>query len=270
MSKSKPFLKWAGNKFQIIERIKLILPPGNRLIEPFLGSAAVFLNTDYKRYVLSDTNKDLINLYLQLKKYHQEFIDYSKQYFTPSHNNLETFLHNRELFNNTTNQQLRAALFLYLNKHSFNGLCRFNSSGKFNVSFGKYIRPYFPATEMQFFAKKAKAAIIKHKDFVQAMQQAKPGDIIYCDPPYVPLSSTANFTSYSSNKFGFAEQQQLADLAKSLSKIGATVIISNHDTSFVRNAYKGAKISSFAVQRFISCKGDGRAKVQEVLAVFKP
>lgn len=268
MEKSRPLLKWAGNKFPLIDRIKLLLPAGNRLIEPFLGSAAVFLNTNYKRYLLSDTNQDLINLYIHLKKYGQEFIDYSRQYFHTSHSNLTTFLHNRDLFNHTTDQQLRAALFLYLNKHAFNGLCRFNSKGKFNVPFGKYTNPYFPEVEMQNFAKKAKNAVIKHQDFVKSMQQAKPGDLIYCDPPYVALSKTANFTGYNSNKFGLIEQQKLADLAKNLASQGITVIISNHDTEFVRQAYKSATISTFTVQRFISCKGNQRNKIQEILALF--
>jgi DNA adenine methylase len=264
----RPFLKWAGGKYQIIERIRQLLPKGKRLIEPFVGSGAVFLNTDFPRYLLADNNADLINIFKYMKKERQDFIDYSATFFGPRKNTESVFLRNREIFNTTDDLRLKAALFLYLNKHTFNGLMRYNSSGKFNVSFGRYKKPYFPEKEMLFFIKKIRKASIRYADFLFTMNQAQPGDVVYCDPPYIPLSHTANFTKYGAAGFGLSAQKALVSMAKKLTQRGVVVIISNHDTEFVHQAYKGAKISSFDVQRYISCHGHNRGKAKEILAVF--
>lgn len=265
----KPFLKWAGNKYQIIDRIKRVLPAGKRLIEPFLGSGAVFLNTEYPEYLLSDINTDLINLYRILQEEGESFIHYCRQFFTPENNRPERYYELRDEFNSTKDIRLKSALFLYLNKHGYNGLCRYNSSGKYNVPYGKYKKPYFPEKEMLYFYHKAQRAVFRNEDFVTIMQQARKGDVVYCDPPYVPLSDTANFTNYSSGGFGIKEQQLLVDLAQELAQRGVVVVISNHDTEFVQKAYKSAKqLDFFPVQRFISCDGANRNKANEVLALF--
>lgn len=265
----RPFLKWAGNKYQIIDRIHETLAEGERLIEPFAGSGAVFLNTDYDKYLLADNNRDLINLYQCLKDDGQLFINYSKKLFKDSNNNDATFYKMREIFNSTGDVTFKSALFVYLNKHCFNGLCRYNNSGGFNSPFGKYKKPYFPEKEMQYFSKKAKSAIFKHADFVSVMNTAKKGDVVYCDPPYVPLSATANFTSYGAGGFSEVQQLQLASMARKLTEKGIPVVISNHDTEFTNLAYRGARISRFAVQRYISCNGAKRGKANEMLAVFQ-
>lgn len=264
----KPFLKWAGNKHQIIEQILSVLPTGQRLIEPFVGSGAVFLNTQYPRYLLADGNPDLIAVYTTLKKQGETFINTAKQYFTPKYNCPTAFYEMRELFNTTTDPLLKACLFIYLNKHSFNGLCRYNASGQFNAPFGHYEKPYFPAKEMRHFYQKTKRVVFKHADFLHTLKKAKPGDVIYCDPPYVPLSTTANFTHYSAGGFDNTQQQRLATQAQRLAKRGIPVLISNHATPFTLNIYKEAQIIRFNVQRYISCKGTQRVKVPELLAVF--
>jgi len=268
----KPFLKWAGNKYRIIEKIQAVLPQAKRLIEPFAGSAAVFLNSDYSRYLLGEGNKDLINLYQILQLEGEVFIDYVQTFFAPEFKNEKKYYELRQLFNSTDDQRLKAALFLYLNKCGYNGLCRYNSKGGFNVPYGHYERhklpPYFPREEMQYFYKKAKRAKFIHADFVATMQQAKSGDVVYCDPPYLPLSETANFTDYHVG--GFSEQQHitLAEQAGILAKRGITTVISNHDTDFVRQYYQSAELHRFQVQRMISCQGAARAKAPEILAIF--
>jgi DNA adenine methylase len=264
----KPFLKWAGNKYQIVERIKEVLPPGKRLIEPFVGSGAVFLNTDYQDYLLADSNRDLINLFKHLQSEKEEFLEYCRSFFTPLNNDSDVFYGFRTEFNSSDDTRLRSALFIYLNKHCFNGLCRYNSKGEYNVPFGRYKRPYFPEKEMLYFAKKAHNANFRVADFTDTMGQAETGDVVYCDPPYVPLSATANFTKYSSGDFGNQEQKELARQAELLANRGITVVLSNHDTEFTRLAYSSAKIISFDVQRYISCNGEKRDKAPEVLAVF--
>lgn len=264
----KPFLKWAGNKYQIIEQIKACLPPGKCLIEPFLGSGAVFLNTDYERYLLADINMDLINLYCHLQQEGPSFIEYCRGFFTASSNTAEVYYEYRQAFNITQDPRLKAALFLYLNRHGYNGLCRYNAGGGFNVPFGRYKNPYFPAKEMLFFYEKAQKARFICADFVTVLQEAQPGSVVYGDPPYVPLSATSNFTSYAVGEFGQSEQEKLAELARELARRDIPVLLSNHWTQFIKKTYQGAKIKKIPVQRYISCKGSNRSKVIEVLALF--
>ncbi len=266
--KHRPPLKWAGGKYRLIDRIKTQLPPGRRLIEPFVGAGVVFLNTDYETFQLNDVNSDLINLYEICFQTHTKFIRRARIYFAERYNNPETYYRLRRRFNQSNNQELRAVLFLYLNRHCYNGLCRYNSRGKFNVPFGRYKKPYFPEREITHLAHKAKRATFTCADFVSAMDKARKGDVVYCDPPYVPLSPSANFTSYSANGFGEEEQRRLARMATKLANRNVTVVISNHDTKLTREIYAGAEIHSFDVRRFISRDGANRANVREILAVF--
>ncbi len=265
----RPFLKWAGNKYQIIRHLQDLLPPGKRLVEPFAGSGAVFLNTDYTRNLLNDINPDLINLYQILKTNSQLFIEDCRHLFEKKKNNKEHFYSMRHTFNHSTDPWVRAQLFIYLNRHAFNGLCRYNKQGEFNVPFGCIAKPYFPEQEMQHFAKKAKKAQFVRKDFLQILQKTKPGDIVYCDPPYVPLTDTAYFTAYNpGNVFGMEQQIILAQQAEQLANRGIPVIISNHDTAFTRNLYAKAQLMSLQVKRSISCKVHLRKKVGELIAVY--
>lgn len=264
----RPFLKWAGGKYRLIERIKTVLPEGRRLVEPFIGSGAVFLNTSYPAYLLADSNRDLIVLYTILQQDGPSFIDDCRAFFTAANNTADRYYALRTTFNTTHDPRLKAALFLYLNRHGYNGLCRYNRKGGFNVPFGSYKKPYFPEREMRFFHAQAQTAVFQHADFAEIMQSARPGDVVYCDPPYAPLSSTANFTSYSHNRFGNAEQHRLAGLAAELAARGVPVIISNHDTPFTQTVYADAETVTFDVRRFISRDGSRREAVPELLAVF--
>src|SRR5262245_19282765 len=115
----RPFLKWAGNKYQIIERIKAVLPAGERLVEPFVGSGAVFLNTKYPSYLLADANSDLINLYQQLQLGGQTFVDYCRSFFIPENNRADAFYTLRARFNASEDRAEKGALFVYLNKHCY-------------------------------------------------------------------------------------------------------------------------------------------------------
>ncbi len=265
----RPFLKWAGNKYRIVERVKARLPAGKRLIEPFVGSGAVFLNTDYKRYLLADSNKDLIDLYSVLKKEGAAFIADCRKLFRSSNNSAEAYYRLRDEFNACTDPRRRAVLFVYLNRHGYNGLCRYNAKGGFNVPFGRYKNPYFPEAEMLAFHAKARHATFVHQDFAGTLGKIHTGDVVYCDPPYVPLSASANFTSYAAGGFSMEQQHQLAAVAEQAAQKGVPVLISNHDTKETRRAYRGATIESLEVQRYISCKGHKRHKVDELLALFQ-
>lgn len=228
------------------------------------------MNVYYPRYVLADSNQDLITLFNQVKYDCEGFIDYSRSYFIPENNDDTAYYALRNLFNTTEDPKEKAALFLYLNKHGYNGLCRYNLSGEFNVPFGRYKKPYFPANEIRYFHERAKVATFVHADFLSSMELAVSGDVVYCDPPYVPLSETSNFTSYSSGGFSADQQNALANKARTLAARGVPVVISNHDTEFTRRAYAGAEIVSFDVQRYISCSGSNRGKAHELLAIFCP
>lgn len=266
----KPFLKWPGGKFRIINRILEELPSVSRFVEPFCGSCATYLNVSAKKALICDINKDIINLYRILNKDGAAFVWDAQKLFTPRNNTKEAYLDLRDEFNNTGDPVRRASLFIYLNRHSFNGLVRYNSEGKFNVPFGDYKAPYFPFTELESFCRKTKSTKTEFLccDFREVFERLVPGDVVYCDPPYVPLSETANFTTYTGNSFGITEQHDLASLAKEAVKKGIYVILSNHDTTVTRELYKGAKIKSFSVRRSISCKGETRGEVRELLAVY--
>ncbi len=268
-SAARPFLKWAGNKYRIIDRVKKKLPEGRRLVEPFAGSGAVFLNTEYDRYLLCDSNPDLITLYTLLKAEGADFISMVRPLFNERNNTPERYYDLRDEFNACQDQPRRAALFVYLNRHGYNGLCRYNAKGGFNVPFGRYKRPYFPEKEMLTFHRKAQRARFKHQDFTATMKSCKTGDVVYCDPPYLPLSPSSNFTSYSAGGFNMAQQRQLAELSSRCAAKGVPVLISNHNTPEARTIYAEAVLQRFSVQRYISCNGKGRNKAGELLALFE-
>ena len=264
----RPFLKWAGGKYRLLDKLEPHLK-GRKLIEPFVGSGAVFLNLGFERYLLGDINPDLINLYQCLKKERGKFIRYARSFFTPEANTKEHYLEVRHKFNNGVVGRRRAAMFVYLNRHGFNGLCRYNKSGGFNVPFGRYAKPYFPEKEMLHFIKMAKHATFVCDDFAALMNRSRRGDVVYCDPPYVPLSPTASFTSYAAQGFSYDQQIELAYRAEHLANRGVKVIISNHDNAITRKIYENAVIESFPVRRFISCDGNSRGNAKELLAVYQ-
>ena len=160
--KSRAFLKWAGGKYSLVEDINARLSQASKhaetLVEPFVGAGSVFLNSNFKHYLLNDINADLINLYKELKRSPDEFISDSKKLFVDLNNHPDAYYEYRVQFNKSNDVYERAMLFLYMNRHGYNGLCRYNLKGIFNVPFGKYKKPYFPEKEMYFFAEKAQKA----------------------------------------------------------------------------------------------------------------
>lgn len=264
----RSFLKWAGGKYRVLDKLLPLLPPGKRFFEPFAGSCVVSLNTDYEEYCLNDLNGDLI---VTLNHARGSYISDSdlNGLFIPSNNNKEIYNQLRYDFNNTSHCCLHARLFVYLNRHCFNGLWRCNSKGHFNVPFGKYKSVHNPKEEVRFFREKfAYNSDIYCRHFKYAMFEANRRDIVYCDPPYVPLSATANFTGYTSKGFGLSDHKLLVELAKKAALRGATVLISNHDIEVTRELYKEAVIIPFNVQRSISAKSTNRKKVKEIIAIY--
>ncbi|QXO17635.1 Dam family site-specific DNA-(adenine-N6)-methyltransferase [Vibrio ostreae] len=271
MKKQRAFLKWAGGKFSLVEDIQRHLPPAEQLVEPFVGAGSIFLNTEFERYLLADINPDLINLYNLLKQSPQQYIDEARRWFVADNNRKDAYLSIRAEFNQSDDVMYRSLAFLYMNRFGFNGLCRYNKKGGFNVPFGSYKKPYFPHAELEFFAEKAQRATFVCTSYVDTFARADENSVVYCDPPYAPLSNTANFTSYAGNGFSLDDQAALADVAeKTASERGIPVLISNHDTILTRRLYHGAQLNVVKVKRTISRNGAGRNKVDELLALFNP
>jgi len=270
MKKQRAFLKWAGGKYGLVEDIQRHLPSADELVEPFVGAGSIFLNTDYQHYLLADINPDLVNLYNLLKEKPETYISEAKRWFVPENNRKEFYLDVRAQFNGTDEVMYRSLAFLYMNRFGFNGLCRYNKKGGFNVPFGSYKKPYFPESELEFFAEKAKKATFICAGYEDTFSQAGKNSVVYCDPPYAPLSNTANFTSYAGAGFTLDDQAALADIAeKTATERNIPVLISNHDTILTRRLYHGAQLNVVKVKRTISRNGSGRNKVDELLALFK-
>ncbi|WP_275192475.1 adenine-specific DNA-methyltransferase [Citrobacter freundii] len=270
MKKNRAFLKWAGGKYPLLDDIKRHLPQGECLIEPFVGAGSVFLNTDFSRYILADINSDLISLYNIVKTRTDEYVQASRELFMPETNQAEVYYRFREEFNASQDPFSRAVLFLYLNRFGYNGLCRYNLRGEFNVPFGRYKKPYFPEAELYHFAEKAQNAEFHCLSYEECMDRADSNSVVYCDPPYAPLSATANFTAYHTNSFSPKEQAHLAEMAEKLVSKQIPVLISNHDTPDTREWYRAAKHFQVKVRRSISSNGGTRKKVNELLALYKP
>ena len=265
-------LKWPGGKKRVLNHIRSILPISGktRLVEPFVGGGSVFLNLTFDEYLLCDTNNDLISLYKAMKRAPKKFQKQAHTLFTEQNNTPDKYYELRETFNNTDDPYQRALLFLFLNRHGYNGLCRYNKSGGYNVPFGKYKKPYFPEIELEFLASKLKKASFIVGDFEQAFEHIKQGDVVYCDPPYSPINRTSNFTAYSGVEFSDDDQRRLVQCAVKAKELKVPTLISNHLTEFTKGLYASADSQKlFSVQRSISQNGKKRNKVEEILALYR-
>jgi DNA adenine methylase len=268
---AKPFLKWVGGKSRLLPHLIPALPVGNRLVEPFVGGGAVFLGTDFSEYLLGDSNSHLIELYRTVAQQTEQFIAMAEPFFSEAYRCQERFLEIRSTFNEANEGPLRAAQFLYLNKLGFNGLCRYNRAGRFNVPYGHHAHvPRFPREQILSFAEKAQRATFVNADFASVMRMARPGDVVYCDPPYLDRDGAASFRAYSPGEFSFKRQCELANLARELAGRGIPVAISNHDCDAAREIYSGATILDFSVRRSVGASRDSRGQAAELLAVFGP
>ncbi|WP_410741817.1 DNA adenine methylase [Citrobacter freundii] len=272
-------IKWAGGKTRVMPQLLKHLPKADCLIEPFVGSGTVFMNTDYRRYVLCDSNRALINFFRVVTIDTERLINIARSMFHGD-NDAERYYERRALFNSmqwsdtakADSALLYAALFLYLNRHGYNGLYRVNQKGEFNVPFGKYAEPYFPEAEMRLFAEKASdtKAVFIHGDFRQSIpdvMQLAHDAVIYCDPPYIPASDTANFTAYG-KPFTLDDHRALVEALVAVNRQYATrSVISNSDTPETREIYSAFNLHSLSVRRSVSAKS--RDMAGEVIGVLR-
>lgn len=269
---AKPFVKWAGGKRALLEILCASLPQNfNAYFEPFLGGGALFFELankgllQGKKVYLNDKNAELINAYLAIQKEPQKLLNelnsmqkaHSKEHF------YSIRALDREVNFSALNPIFRAARFIYLNKTCFNGLCRYNAKGQFNTPFGAYKNPKIYDEMLILNAYYAlQDAVILNEDFEFVRDLAKKGDFVYFDPPYFPLNSTSNFTSYTQN-FLESEQMRLYALFCDLNSRGVKLLQSNSNTDFIKNLYKNFQIQAIQAKRAINCKGDKRGTVSE-------
>jgi DNA adenine methylase len=232
----EPFLKWAGGKRWLVAQDTNYFPRDfRRYYEPFLGSAAVYFHLLPHHAVLSDSNLDLINTYIAIKR-------------NPHHicNLLEDFQQSHSAWFYTQMREAdpkdlfeRAARFIYLNRTCFNGIYRVNHQGQFNVPMGSRNTIRYPMDYLERIAAALKGARLRHSDYEAVVSEASEGDFIYVDPPYTVMHNTNNFVRYNSNLFSWADQVRLAVALRRADQRGALVMLSNANHKSIRHLYAG-------------------------------
>ena len=278
----RPFLKWAGGKRALLPEILPRIPEfSGRYIEPFLGAGAVMLAipSDIPK-IANDFNSELISVYTSIRDFHEDLIRELKKHKNTS----EHFYKIREWdrlpgYKDRTSIQ-KAARFIYLNKTCFNGLYRVNSKGQFNVPYGSPNNPeIFNAAHLRRVSEilngidlegqnSSPRVKISSGHFINVTSKAKKNDFIYLDPPYDPLTPTSAFVSYQKEGFGRSDQIEIRDELVRLTELGASFLLSNSDTPFIRKIYREPKlfkIESIQVRRAIGASASSRGKVGEVL-----
>ncbi|WP_394822866.1 DNA adenine methylase [Pendulispora albinea] len=273
----KPIVKWAGGKSRLLPELQARLPGSIRTYaEPFAGGAALFFalagerlakkrgGRTYKRAILADRNEDLVACYRAVRDHVDSLIDALGRY----HYDADLFYATRELDPTKMDDVERGARLIFLNRTCYNGLWRVNASGKFNVPFGRHINPRILDEEGLRAASRALQGVdLRVADFNDVTRSLGEGDFVYFDPPYVPVSGTADFTSYASGGFGASDQERLARELVALRDRGAMVMLSNADTAETRSLYAGFATYVVRAPRFINSDPTKRGDTNELLVV---
>jgi DNA adenine methylase len=269
LSKASPFIKWVGGKGRLKHALEALMPKGVELmrhVEPFTGGGALFFARAPERALLCDINRDLIHTYEAVRDDVSGVIR-GLERLAKGHDK-ERYYEVRERYNARDGQSRaeRSAMFIYLNKTCFNGLYRVNRRGEFNVPMGRYTNPNILDRDVLFAASSALArAEIKCAPFETLLESAKPGDFVYMDPPYEPVSRTANFTAYAQDGFAQEDQRRLRDVYRELDRRGSKLMLSNSDVPFIRELYRGYRIDVVKAPRAVSCDASARGPVNEVV-----
>jgi DNA adenine methylase len=264
-----PFVKWAGGKGRLLSQLRPLLPSGvehMRHVEPFVGGGALFFSRRPRRALLTDINPALVATYSAIRDEVEEVIGALRRLAV--RHSKESYYQIRERYNDRrrVSAPKRAAMFIYLNKTCFNGLHRVNRKGEFNVPVGSYKNPRILNEEGLHGASHAlQGAKLKCTPFDALLENAKPGDFVYFDPPYEPVSQTASFTSYTSGGFSQDDQTRLRDVYKALDRRGCKLMLSNSDVPFIRELYRNFAIDTVAAPRAINCDAKKRGKVSELI-----
>ena len=270
MIKAKPFIKWVGWKRQLIKQFQELFPKDfKNYHEPFLWGGAVFFNLQKKQSFLSDVNEELINTYQVIKNNPKKLINFLKILEYSKEKFLEIRSWDREEnWQEKYSEIQRAWRFIYLNRTCFNGLYRVNSKWQFNVPFGKYKNPDFVQEKNILNTSKLlnkTQAQIEVASFEKVLENANSWDFVYFDPPYDVLTSSANFTSYDKSWFWQDMQKKLRDVFVELDKKWVKVMLSNHNTSFIREIYSWYKFDMVKARRNVNSKASWRGEVEEIV-----
>ena len=267
----QPFTKWTGGKRQLLPVIRELIPKTyNRYFEPFVGGGALFFDLAPKDAVINDFNAELINCYQQIKDNPQELIEILKVH--QEYNSKEYYLDLRSVDRDERIDMMsevqRAARIIYMLRVDFNGLYRVNSKNQFNVPYGRYKNPKIVDEELIFAISvylNNNQLEIKTGDFEKAVLDVQPGDFVYFDPPYIPLSETSAFTSYTHEGFSYDDQVRLRDTFKKLSDTGAYVMLSNSSSFLVEELYQDFNIHYVEATRTNGAKSSSRGRISEII-----
>ena len=266
----RPFLKWAGGKRALMGEIMSRMPDGpiDLFVEPFLGGGAVFFELArqgrIKRAILNDRNPELIHTYTMVRDEPHAVIEAIHQW-SPDE---ETYYAVRGLAAESLSDVERAARVIWLNRLCFNGLYRINKSGQFNVPYGKYKKPRLVDVDNLLAVSEALQSVtLFNTDFSALLAMAGEGAVVYCDPPYWPLSDTAYFTAYDGNAFTSDDQERLAQAFAGLREQGAKGILSNSWTDSTVELYRrhGLNIGQVFCRRNINRKASARGPIPEIM-----
>lgn len=270
-----PFVKWAGGKRQLLEQIKERLPKEfNRYIEPFVGGGAVVLELMPQNAVLNDINEALINTYRQIRDVPEEFLrlvqimdedmwEDGKEYYYSLRQR-----YNDKLMRSEFDTEL-AALFVFINKHCFNGLYRVNGQGLFNVPYNKSRKPSVEPANILATSEYLRTIEIVAGDFERICRQAQQGDFLFLDSPYAPLNATS-FESYTKEGFDEESHKRLARLYHELTERGCYCMLTNHNTEFIMDLYKdrGYRIDVVGVKRMINSDASRRTGEEVIICNY--
>ena len=265
----RPVLKWPGGKRSLFAEIYKRIPSSfYTYVEPFAGAGAILFGLTPLKALINDVNPELMNLYRVLLKHPEALIKSLKQH----KNDKDYFYQVREKDRKQSYARAsdveKASRMIFLNKTCFNGLYRVNSKGQFNSPYGYYKNPKIAdVPNIRAVSKFLNTCEIEIKceDFTETLGQVGNHSFVYCDPPYIPVSETSNFTGYSKNGFGMEDQIRLRDALLELDKRGGKFMLSNSDTPATRQLYSGFKIEVVKVGRAINAVGSKRGAINEVL-----
>lgn len=267
----QPFTKWTGGKRQLLSVIKSLMPDNyNRYFEPFIGGGALFFDLAPKIAYINDFNSELINCYQQIRDNPKELIDLLTRH--QANNSKDYYLNLRSVDRDNRINEMspmeRAARIMYMLRVDFNGLYRVNSKNQFNVPYGRYKNPKIVNETLILaisdYLNKNNIQIL-NCDFECAVKDVKSRDFVYFDPPYIPLSETSSFTSYTHEGFSYEEQVRLRDVFRKLDKKGAYVMLSNSSSPLVEELYKGFNIHKVDANRTNGAKSSSRGKISEII-----
>ena len=265
-NRTKPILKWAGGKSQMLDELLPMMPEKYvTYIEPFFGGGALFFAVRPEKAIIADSNPELINCYVQVAQHVEDVIGYLSRY----ENTEEVFYEVRKQDWMLLPPSAAAARMIYLNKTCFNGLYRVNQKGEFNTPFGRYKNPHVcDAEALRKASLVLSKATILCEDYKKVLTAyTNPGDFVFLDPPYVPVSEYADFKRYTKEQFYEKDQRELAGIVEILRKKGVCTLLTNSNTPLVKELYGKYPMKIIPTKRYISCNGSTRNGEDVIVSV---